>query len=512
MKRFGLVTLLMAGTAITPAAAQELTGNCSALLAMYEGAGDRLSDDFQDAGEVARANDDAQCVVYVERIADAGTILRDGEQMEGEAVETARDTFLESETITQQVEISTQAVVEGDVLVRVPQPDVAVDQAGAEIAVTDAPASVTIDQTAPEIIIRQAEPRITVAMPTPTITIEQAAPEIIITMPRPGVSVEDAEPTVEVVMAEPVIRVTQAEPQLDVNVEARFLAEGEEVDPEGEYIRSETQIVDAQGNATDSDVVENFQLTQGESTVIMERPDATGEQVTFNAAQPVVRFEAAEPVIEFTMDGEPTVQFQQIGEVRVTLRESGAEGMDDMEEQDRADADMTGDGDEQMQAADAAALSEQDGEMETADATAADADMSEMETAGAATMTGDESDGTAMLARSADADAMQTGTREVMASDLSGMPVENLQGESLGEFDRVVDNGGRMFGIIEHGGFLGFGETAVALPLDRLILEEDRILLQGLTEAELDALPEYDSNRDLEVDGQTRLQLMETRG
>ena len=511
MKRIGLATVLLTATAITSASAQDLSVNCDRLSALLDEANADIRADFADAGEIALRNDDAECLVYVERIAATGVV-------EGEAAETASESFSDSETITQQVEITTQAIVEGDVLVRVPQPDVAVDQAGAEIAITDAPASVSVDQGAAEIVVRQAQPRILVSMPTPTITIEQDAPEIIITMPRPGVSVEDAEPTVEVVMAEPVIRVTQAEPQLDVNVRARFAEAGEEIDPEQDFVQSRTELVDREGNAVDSDVVEDFQLTQADSTVTMTRPETSGEQVTYTSAEPVVRFESAEPVVEFAMDGEPTIEYRQIGEIRVTLRDPDAEEQMDQAqapmtatdgEMEQAEAPMAGTDGEMEQAE--APLAEEAGETETAarpldaDATEADAGM----TADAATEM-DENE--QRLARSPEADGMTTGMREITAAELSGMSVQNMQGETLGELDRVVDNNGRMFGVVEHGGFLGFGETEVALPLDRLMLDEDRILLQGLTEAELEALPEYDVRQDLEVDGATPLQLMDVRG
>ncbi|WP_185802637.1 PRC-barrel domain-containing protein [Pontivivens nitratireducens] len=487
MKHFGLATLLLAGTAITPASAQDLNENCSELYDMFEQAGNDLSDDFADAGEVALLNDDAQCVVYIERVAIAGSITATDSD-----VETARESFSDSETITQEVEITTQAIVEGDVLVRVPQPEVAVDQSGADISVNDTPTSVTVDQQAADILVRQSAPRISVAMPTPTITIEQEAPEIIVTMPRPGVNIYDAEPTVEVIMAEPTIRVTQQEPQLDVNVQARFAEEGEEIDPDADYIQSRTEMIDSEGNTVDTDVVENFELTQAESTVRLTQGETDSEQVTYNTAEPVVRFESAEPIVEFQMDGEPTIDYQQLGEARVTFRE-----FNDGEEADEAlsaDLDMDVTPDTDLPA-------------ETGLVTEGEADLDMDSEANAL-----DEESSRMLGRTDASQPTNSDMFEVVVDDLYGMSVENLEGEDLGEFSRVVANNGRMYAIIEHGGFLGLGESEVALPLDRMMLGDDRLILQGLTEDELEALPEYDSNLDLEVETGTRVQIMQNRG
>ncbi len=503
MKHFGLATLLLAGTAITPASAQNLNENCSELYNMFEQAGNDLSDDFEDAGDVALLNDDAQCVVYIERVAVAGSLTASESDSD---VETARESFSDSETITQEVEITTQAIVEGDVLVRVPQPNVAVDQSGADISVNDTPTSVTVDQQAADILVRQAAPRISVAMPTPTITIEQEAPEIIVTMPRPGVNINDAEPTVEVIMAEPTIRVTQQEPQLDVNVQARFAEEGEEIDPDADYIQSRTEMIDSEGNTVDTDVVENFELTQAESTVRLTQDETDSEQVTYNTAEPVVRFESADPVVEFQMDGEPTIDYQQLGEARVTFRE-----FNDGEEAD--DASLSDDLD--MEDTDAASMSDLDEDMSAMDSEAETG----LVTEGEAEVDMDSTDANALdeessrlLGRTDASQPANSDMFEVVVDDLYGMSVENLEGEDLGEFSRVVANNGRMYAIIEHGGFLGLGESEVALPLDRMMLGDDRLILQGLTEDELEALPEYDSNLDLEVETGTRVQIMQNRG
>ncbi len=483
MKRFAMAAVLLNATALTPVAAQELQTDCADLLALAEQAGEDLREEFRDAIDVARENDNAQCAVYVEEVAQAGGMVAEGTDTaarEATGEEEVTREFSETETVTREVEITSEAVVEGDVLVRVPQPDVAVEQGGPEVAVQDPPANVTIDQEAAQITVRQAQPTIRVDVPSPTITIEQQAPEIIITMPRPGVSIEDAEPQIDVVMAEPSVRVTQGDPELEVDVEARFLEDGEEVDASDELVTSRTERVDASGNTTEENVVTEYQLTQAEPTVRMIESERESE-VSFNAAEPQVTFEAAEPNVEFNYEQEPTIQFTQVGDVSVTIREAG-EGEDGTAQQQAA---APGQQPEEEQAA----ATEEQPEAERM-AAAAEQPVS----------TSDTEQSTQMLSAAEGAEQPAGEGMEIAVGELQGLDVVNAQGVELGQLGRVVTNNGMVYGVVEHGGFLGFGEHEVALPLERMGLRGDQIVMNGLSEEELEALPEYDATSEEMMD------------
>lgn len=94
-----------------------------------------------------------------------------------------------------------------------------------------------------------------------------------------------------------------------------------------------------------------------------------------------------------------------------------------------------------------------------------------------------------------------TGDRAIgEAADMAAMTVADLEdrnvvtfeGENIGEIDQLVSNGGQVYAIIEHGGFLGIGESKVAIPADRLGMRGEDIVLLGLTQEQLERMPEYD--------------------
>jgi sporulation protein YlmC with PRC-barrel domain len=87
-------------------------------------------------------------------------------------------------------------------------------------------------------------------------------------------------------------------------------------------------------------------------------------------------------------------------------------------------------------------------------------------------------------------------TQRIVVSELEGMDVVNARGEQLGDVDDVVravaDN--KLYVVIDHGGFLGLGEKQVALSLDGLMIQGNRIVIPGLTDEEIEALPAFESN------------------
>ena len=83
------------------------------------------------------------------------------------------------------------------------------------------------------------------------------------------------------------------------------------------------------------------------------------------------------------------------------------------------------------------------------------------------------------------------------------MTVESLEDKDLmgansgevGDIESVVENNAdkKRFIVISRGGFLGFFETDVAIPLENVVVRNDQIVLQGLTEEQLKALPKYEN-------------------
>jgi sporulation protein YlmC with PRC-barrel domain len=88
-------------------------------------------------------------------------------------------------------------------------------------------------------------------------------------------------------------------------------------------------------------------------------------------------------------------------------------------------------------------------------------------------------------------------TRAWKISELEDKDVYNARGEKIGEVKRVVYSLGdknKRFVILEHGGFLGLGEKEVPLPAQRVFMRGDRLVVQGMTEAEVKAMPDWDMN------------------
>jgi hypothetical protein len=88
--------------------------------------------------------------------------------------------------------------------------------------------------------------------------------------------------------------------------------------------------------------------------------------------------------------------------------------------------------------------------------------------------------------------------RKASVDDLEDMDVYSIQGENLGEVEEIVSGpGGQRYVVIDDGGFFTMGKDHAALPLDRFWLQgDDRLLVLGVTEGDIDALGDYRSDTD----------------
>ena len=87
------------------------------------------------------------------------------------------------------------------------------------------------------------------------------------------------------------------------------------------------------------------------------------------------------------------------------------------------------------------------------------------------------------------------GAQGLTVSRVDDMNLYNTQGNELGDVERVVQGpDGKQYVVIGAGGFLGMGEKHVAIPVERVALRGDRLIIQGLTEDQIRALPSFDRN------------------
>ena len=79
------------------------------------------------------------------------------------------------------------------------------------------------------------------------------------------------------------------------------------------------------------------------------------------------------------------------------------------------------------------------------------------------------------------------------ASKLIGAPVYNEQEERVGSIDDLIISPDRSvsFAVVSVGGFLGLGGRLIAIPVEQLREEKDRLILPGATKEALAKLPEF---------------------
>jgi hypothetical protein len=357
-------------------------------------------------------------------------------------------------------------------------PTVTVEQQPAQIAVTQPQPQVSVDQGQPQIEVIQGSPTVHVQMANPVITIEQPPPEIIITMPDPQVAVSSAEPQVEVRQAEPRVSVTQAEPEV--------------------------------------------QLTQPQ-----EEPE-----VAVNRAQPQVTFRAAEPTVDFQLTGEPEVRISQTGEPKITFRQAGeaetAEAADqqlpDGQQQELAEAGPELPQDQEQQTAQAQAGQElpEEQEQQTAQAQPGQQlpDEQEQQTAQldqpqemqqqdeiTTGSIGQEVDVVALLTAGAGQEIPMGEPQDVSPQDLIGKQVVNADGVELGTVEFLVEAEGTQYIVLASDSILSDGQAGVVLPIENIVMEEDRLMLRGLSDQEMAELQNYDDSQAREIEQGTQIQV-----
>jgi hypothetical protein len=110
-------------------------------------------------------------------------------------------------------------------------------------------------------------------------------------------------------------------------------------------------------------------------------------------------------------------------------------------------------------------------------------------------------DTTALLGVQEGAESVDAELIQVTAADLEGRDVITVRGEEIGEIEGIFQNGGSLYAVVAHGGFLGIGEDQIAIPAERIAVQGDQVILLGLTEEQLDQMPEYDFATDQEMAG-----------
>ena len=511
------IRMLLSGTALClplygAAYAQQSNqdGACANLRQMISESDGRVVDQFGDAEKVAKADANADCAALVVLIQNSGQNPGQNPQNQGQKtaqdpnsqdqtqqsaqdsnaqprdpsqqsaqdsqdVDTQTKNFRASDTVSDTVKITKEAVVEGDVAVRMPEADVDVEQPGAQVKVQPGTASINVDQQAPKIEVRQAKATIQVDLPQPVITIDQPAPEIIVTLPQPGVSLDRARPTVQVSTPDPQVTVSQGNPKVDVDVDAKLVDPNSAEANQGGSNQVTTRVEPQDGGNGDG-AQANVNVSKNDPKVQLVQPEQDAQVSVDQAGQPSIDYQSADPSVKVNYTGDPKVRIRQVGKPKVTFNQA-------QPDQNGSRSASAAQGDQQ-QAQDQQARNQQGQPRQLSDEDTA-------------RLLGVPSDGAAKV----------SGTREVPVANLMNRDVVTSSGEDLGEVSRVVSNNGQPYVVVEYGGFLGFGQDEVALPAQRVALRGDKVLLLGLTEEDIDAMPDYDAGREQSVARDASLKL-----
>ena len=330
-----------------------------------------------------------------------------------------------------------------------------VEQAEPSVTVMVDEPVITVDQATPEVTVRQPQPQITVRQAQPQVQVEQAAPVITVTQEQPIVTVRIPEPVVTIRMPQPNVDVATSEPQVQVETPqpvVRFIRPEpqiviEEAEPQIEVMQAEAQVnVNRAGDA---------EVTIEQADAQVEIIESEGADVEVSAADPVVNVETEEGAEVNVEQAEAVIEVEEAEGVNVEVVEGGAA---EMERELLLDAETRSAG---------LIVAEEDDMMRTTrtEAYGAYADMP--------------------------------------VSDLIGRDVLAAGGEDVGEIDNIGMLGDRIVAIVGVGGFLGLGEHDVAVPLERLSMVGDELMVEGMSAEMLESMDEYnaDAVRFLPADG-----------
>ncbi len=188
-------------------------------------------------------------------------------------------------------------------------------------------------------------------------------------------------------------------------------------------------------------------VSQQQPQVQIEQPEP---EVQTNQAQARVSTQQAQPQVRFERTGEPRVQFQEEqGQPRIRIER--------MQEGQQQQASRQGTGQQQ----------------------AGTLRLDQERVRQAFEVGGQQPQG---------ANAQQ---QQVAASDLAGMQVYNGRGETLGRVDRVLQDPtqrDRHYVLLQTDQSFGFDQNQVILPLERVSMRNNRLVVTGVTESDLQAM------------------------
>jgi sporulation protein YlmC with PRC-barrel domain len=314
------------------------------------------------------------------------------------------------------------------------------------------PSRIVVQQAAPSIQVQQAPPQVVVQQPRPDVTVSQPRPEIIVRQPAPTVTVDIPQPEIIVRMPDPQVNVSMAQPQVEVR-----------------QPQPQVQIIQPQSPP-------QVAVAPNQAEVQVRAPEAQANvQVQAAAGQPQVRYERAEPrVIVNQAPGEPNVRVEA---ARTAPQAPAAASAPAGPEADRTPAApvLT----LQQPAPGVSAVPPVEPAPQVAPATPSPSLPRTAESVPPVPLSP-----ASPAARTAEQTPPAPAQgRQLSAEELEDMRVYSASGDRIGEVDDVmIGPGDQTFLVVTYGGFLGIGERQVMLPLSRMNMQDDRLVVDMSTE------------------------------
>ncbi|MEY8828645.1 PRC-barrel domain-containing protein [Sedimentitalea sp. XS_ASV28] len=310
-----------------------------------------------------------------------------------------------------------------------------------------------------QVVVEQEDATVNVTVPDPNVEVTQGQPVVTVEQPQPEITVVVPEPTVRVRQQAPIITVEQAQPQITVRIPEPVV------------------------------------------TVMVPKPQVdveTGEPIIdLDQPEPVVRFIRPEPRITI-QEAQPRIEYQK-GEAQVNISDAQEAQVDVTQEDAQVNV-------EQGDSANVSVTSEEP-EVNVVDGGEANVDVEQMQAR--VVMENFNADEAGNMSNE-DRARYQESVKPLpifnrRADDLIGRSVATETGEDVGEVDFIGVRGQTIVAIIGVGGFLGMGENEVAVPVEKLILREDELILPEFTQSQLENMPEYNENEVRVLDPGMRL-------
>ncbi|HBS49117.1 MAG TPA: photosystem reaction center subunit H [Rhodobacteraceae bacterium] len=310
-------------------------------------------------------------------------------------------------------------------------------------------AVVTEDRTAAvdgRVVVDQGEPKVSVTIDEPNVDVDQRAPEVTVEQPQPEITVAVPEPNVSVEQQAPIVTVEQAQPTVSVRIPEPVIS-----------IRVPRPAVD---------------VDQANPDVAVQTPEPV---VKFIRPEPKVMIEEAEPRVEVSQ-AEPQVAVDEAEDAQIDIATSEPEI--NVRQADEADV----------------AISQAEPEVRVKEAEEAVINVNQEEAR--VVLMDYETDQTGEMQSEEDRASYAAGMErhpmyDMTADELMGVALIAEDGEDVGEIERVGSRGDVIVAIVGVGGFLGMGECDVAVPLDRLTVAGDSVVLPETSESELRQMPEF---------------------